>query len=179
LSSVTAERDAVLALGTELEAALAHSDAPSLPVRVVHNDCKVNNLLFDAATGEPLCVVDLDTVMPGSLLVDFGELVRTAACDADEGEADLARVVFSSSRFEALAEGYVAGLGPVLTPPERALLWAGPPWMALENASRFLADYLAGDRYFRSGDNRARARAQLRLAEQLWAARDALRSVLA
>jgi aminoglycoside phosphotransferase (APT) family kinase protein len=145
----------------------------------VHNDCKVNNLLFDAATGEPLCVVDLDTVMPGSLLVDFGELVRTAACDADEGEADLARVVFSSSRFEALAEGYVAGLGPVLTPPERALLWAGPPWMALENASRFLADYLAGDRYFRSGDNRARARAQLRLAEQLWAARDALRSVLA
>lgn len=178
LEEVTAECDAILGLGDTIGGALARGGASRLPRRVVHNDCKVNNLLFDEATGEPLCVVDLDTVMPGPVLVDFGELVRTAACDAAEGELDLSRVVYSPSRFEALADGYLAGVGPVLTPSERTLLWAGPPWMALENAARFLADHLGGDRYFRSGDNRARACAQLRLAEQLWEARDALRSAL-
>jgi len=178
LDAVVAECEAIVELGDAIGGALEHGGASGLPQRVVHNDCKVNNLLFDEATGEPLCVVDLDTVMPGPVLVDFGELVRTAACDAAEDEPDLSRVVYSPSRFEALAGGYVSGIGPVLTAREHALLWAGPPWMALENAARFLTDHLGGDRYFRSGDNRARARAQLRLAEQLWEARAVLRSAL-
>jgi hypothetical protein len=176
LGGVRTERDAILALGEAIGGALEQGGAAALPQRVVHNDCKVNNLLFDAETGEPLCVVDLDTVMPGLLLVDFGELVRTAACEAAEDEPDLSLVAFSQPRFEALAQGYVAGLGAVMTAPERGLLWAGPPWMAVENAARFLADHLRGDRYFRSGDNRARARTQLHLAEQLWDARRALQS---
>jgi N-acetylhexosamine 1-kinase len=175
LAAVRADLDGILELGRELVEALDRGGLAALPQRVVHNDCKINNLLFDAATGEPLCVVDLDTVMPGTPLVDFGELVRTAACDAPEDETDLARVVPSLQRFEALAQGYLEGLEGALAPAERALLWAGPPWMALENAARFLADHLAGDRYFRRGDNRARARAQRRLAEQLWEARGALR----
>jgi N-acetylhexosamine 1-kinase len=178
LAEVRSDRDAILELGRRVVASLEEGGLAELPVRVVHNDCKVNNLLFDATTGEPLCVVDLDTVMPGPLLVDFGELVRTGACDAPEDEVDLSRVVFSAQRFDALARGYLEGLGGTVASAERALLWAGPPWMALENAARFLADHLAGDRYFRSGDNRARARAQRRLAEQLWEARDALREAI-
>ena len=174
LGGVGGEADAIASLGGELVHALEEGGFARLPERIVHNDCKVNNLLFDDSTGAPLCVVDLDTVMAGSVLVDFGELVRTAACPAPEDERDLNRVTFSDRRFRALADGYLEGLGETLSVAERDLLWVGPPWMALENAARFLADYLVGDRYFRSGDNRARARAQLRLAERLWEARGAL-----
>ena len=178
LGDVCGEASAIKGLGAEVLRALEAGGFGRLPDRVVHNDCKVNNLLFDDASGEPLCVVDLDTVMAGSLLADFGELVRTAACPAPEDEPDLSRVVFSIRRFRALADGYLEGLGESLSDAERDLLWAGPPWMALENAARFLADHLVGDRYFRSGDNRARARAQLRLAERLWEAREELRDAV-
>ena len=153
------------ALGLELAAA---DDA--LPRRLVHNDCKLNNLLVDASSGEPLCVVDLDTVMPGLALYDFGELVRTAASTADEDEPDVERVDFDLARFEALARGFVAGARGGLTLQEIRSFDRAGPRMALENGVRFLADHLDGDRYFparRPGHNLDRARAQLRLAERM------------
>ena len=174
-AEVEADCDAVLGLGEAVAGARAASGAA--PERVVHNDCKINNLLFDA-DDTPLCIVDLDTVMAGPLQVDFGELVRTATCSAAEDERDLTRVDFDRERFEALARGYVAGVAGLADADECAALWIGAPWMAVENAARFLADHLDGDRYFparRPDHNLARARAQLHLAGQFWSARDDLR----
>lgn len=185
LSGVGRELEAVRKVGAAIAEALVAAGTGALPQHAVHNDCKVNNLLFDATTSEPLCVVDLDTVMPGPLLVDFGELVRTATCSAAEDERDLALVDFDEERFAALARGYVAGLaGPdpsevFATPAELQTLWLGGPWMAVENAARFLADHLDGDLYFgarRPDHNLIRTRAQLHLAEQFWNARDRLRA---
>jgi hypothetical protein len=121
----------------------------ALPRRVVHNDCKLNNLLLDDRTGEALCVVDLDTVMPGTALFDFGELARTGACPAAEDERDLARVRVDMDLFAELASGFAEGARGLLGADEvRALALAGP-LMALENGVRFLTDHLDGDRYFR------------------------------
>ena len=141
-----------------------------LPRRVVHNDCKLNNVLLDAHSGEALCVVDLDTVMEGDLVADFGDLVRTAATPAAEDEHDLSRVVFDLERFDALARGYLEGLGGALTPAERDALPLAGPVLALELGSRFLADHFDGDVYFRAtreDHNLTRARCQLRLCERM------------
>ena len=182
-----AGRRAAVAAESEEAAGRAHrilgdADPDRLPVRVVHNDCKLNNLLFDAGGDEALCVVDLDTVMPGSALFDFGELVRTAACPAAEDERDLSRVRFDLALFRALAEGFVAGARGALVEEEvRALVHAGPR-MALENAVRFLTDHLDGDRYFRVArpdHNLDRARAQLRLVSCMMEAQDAARDAIA
>jgi aminoglycoside phosphotransferase (APT) family kinase protein len=153
-----------------LEREVGAGDVAALPVRIVHNDCKLNNVLFDEATGEALCVIDLDTVMPGHLLADFGDLVRTAACRAPEDTRDLARVRIEPELYEALAEGYLAAAGRLITPAERELLPVAGPLIALELALRFATDHLGGDLYFRAahpGHNLDRARSQLRLAEQL------------
>jgi Ser/Thr protein kinase RdoA (MazF antagonist) len=168
--SVAAEAQAARAGAERLGRRLAWAGAGEIPRRIVHNDCKVNNVLLDARTGEALCVIDLDTVMEGSLLADFGDLARTAACPAPEDERDLERVRLDLDRFEALARGYLAGAGAILTPSERAALPLAGPLLALENAVRFLADHVAGDRYFRihrPGHNLDRARAQLRLAARM------------
>jgi Ser/Thr protein kinase RdoA (MazF antagonist) len=154
----------------------------ALPRRVVHNDCKLNNLLLDDQTGEPLCVVDLDTVMPGTVLFDFGELARTGACPAAEDERDLARVVLDPELFRALASGFVAGARGLLTAEEiRALPLAGP-LMALENGVRFLTDHLDGDRYFRSRARGTTSTVRARscaLADEMLAAGVAMRTVFA
>jgi hypothetical protein len=154
--------------------------AGALPRRVVHNDCKLNNLLLDDRSGEALCVVDLDTVMPGSVLFDFGELARTGACPAAEDERDLARVRLDPELFAALASGFVAGARGLLDAAEiRALALAGP-LMALENGVRFLTDHLEGDRYFkiaRPAHNLDRARAQLRLTQNMLDAEKEMRAV--
>ncbi len=172
--AVGAEVDAARAAAERLALALGAAGARDLPLRTVHNDCKVNNVLLDARSGEGLCVIDLDTVMPGTVLADFGDLVRTAASTAPEDERDLARVDFDRVGFEALARGYLAGAGSLLLPSElRALPLAGP-LLALENAVRFLTDHVQGDRYFRihrPAHNLDRTRAQLRLAGRLLEAR--------
>ena len=135
---------------------------------MVHHDCKVNNVMLDDRTGEGLCVIDLDTVMQGNVLSDFGELVRTSVSPAPEDETDLARIRLDLSRFEAVARGYLAGTGDLLGPGERRLLPLAGPMFALMNAIRFLTDHLEGDVYFRvhrEGHNLDRACAQLRLFE--------------
>jgi Ser/Thr protein kinase RdoA (MazF antagonist) len=136
------------------------------PVRIVHNDTKLNNVLLDKKTGEGICVVDLDTVMPGCALHDFGDLVRTAACSAQEDEPDVNRIQFLPEIFEALVEGYLDATNCFLSPLEVDHLAIAPQVLTYELALRFLADYLEGDIYFkvkRPGHNLQRARAQFRL----------------
>jgi aminoglycoside phosphotransferase (APT) family kinase protein len=187
-----AERDVagrVAEVAAELDAARRAADrvlgarevAPgALPRRVVHNDCKLNNLLFDDGTSEALCVVDLDTVMPGTVLFDFGELARTGACPAAEDERNLDRVQLDLELFRALASGFVAGARGLLGADEIRALALAAPLMALENGVRFLTDHLEGDRYFRvtrPGHNLDRARAQLRLAARMVEAEREMRAV--
>jgi Ser/Thr protein kinase RdoA (MazF antagonist) len=165
------ELDAARAAG---EAIAAHVDESALPRRVVHNDCKLNNLLFDAERDEALCVVDLDTVMEGALSHDFGELARTATNPRPEDEPDPDTVRVELDLHEALARGYLEGAAPLLTAAELAALPFAGARMAFENAIRFLTDYLQGDVYFRivrPSHNLDRHRSQLRLAERLLAAR--------
>jgi Ser/Thr protein kinase RdoA (MazF antagonist) len=153
----------------------------SLPRRVVHADCKINNVLLDVQTGEGLCVIDLDTVMPGYSADDFGQLARGAACSADEDERDLARVRFDLGLFEALTQGFGAGAAGLLTLAERAALPDAPALSALEHGLRFLTDHLEGDVYFRvhrAGQNLDRARAQRRLLEEMRAARGAIEEIV-
>ncbi len=146
---------------------LAAADPGAVPRRVMHHDCKLNNLLLDAGTGEALCVIDLDTVMEGSVLSDFGELVRTATSRSPEDEPQLETIAFDLELFEALARGYVAGAASWLSEPEGRLLPLAGPTLGLMNAIRFLTDFLLGDVYFRvhrEAQNLDRHRAQLRLA---------------
>jgi hypothetical protein len=134
--------------------------------RVVHNDTKINNVMFDEVTGKAVCVIDLDTVMPGLALHDFGDLVRSAANPAAEDERDLEKVVPRMDVFGALAEGFLAGAGDALSESERRELAVAPQVLALELAMRFLTDHLCGDVYFqiqRAGQNLDRCRAQLAL----------------
>jgi aminoglycoside phosphotransferase (APT) family kinase protein len=140
--------------------------AGALPDRASHNDTKINNVLIDDATGEGVCVIDLDTVMPGSALYDFGDLARRAATRAAEDETDLARVRVDPALFEALVRGWLRGAGRVLAPAEREELRFAAELMTLVIGMRFLADHLAGDAYFRikrPGQNLDLARTQLAL----------------
>ena len=123
--------------------------AGTLPERVTHNDTKLNNVLFDAATDEALCVVDLDTAMPGLAAYDFGDMVRTATNAAAEDEPDPSRVHSRPEMFDAIARGYLSTAGAFLTPAEIDTLAFGGQLIALEQAIRFLGDYLQGDTYYR------------------------------
>jgi Phosphotransferase enzyme family len=141
-----------------------------MPERVTHNDTKINNVLLDARTGQAVCVIDLDTVMPGLAVYDFGDMVRTATCPAAEDERDLARVYARFDYFEALARGYLAGAGAFLTPDEKHSLTAAGTLITFEQGVRFLTDYLSGDTYYpvsRDTHNLDRTRTQFRLLESL------------
>jgi Ser/Thr protein kinase RdoA (MazF antagonist) len=163
---VRAEIEAARRGHARLVEALQSCGATELPRRVVHNDCKINNVMFDEVSGEALCVIDLDTVMDGTVLCDFGELVRTTTCRAPEDEPDLDRIHFDLELFAAVARGYLEGAEGLLTEPERRALPVAGALLAFENAIRFLTDHLAGDHYFRirrEDQNLDRARAQLYL----------------
>jgi len=151
-----------------------------LPTRITHNDCKLNNLLFDNE-GRATCVVDLDTVMPGSLLFDFGDMARTMLSPVPEDSSELSRVCARCEYFEALAGGYVEGCGALLTPLERGNLLFGARLITGVVALRFLTDHLDGDRYFRithAGHNLERARNQLALFEALSSDAQALQALV-
>ncbi len=120
-----------------------------LPLRVTHNDTKLNNILIDKATGKPVCVIDLDTVMPGSVLFDFGDAIRFGASSAAEDETDLSLVSMREDMFEAFAAGFISGLNGSLTDAEILELPMGALVITLETGIRFLTDYLNGDTYFR------------------------------
>ena len=141
-----------------------------LPERVTHNDTKFNNVMLDDSTGEGICVIDLDTVMPGLALYDFGDMVRTTTSPTKEDERDLSRVQMQFPMFEALARGYLSAAGEFLTPAEKRLLPFAGKLITFEIGIRFLTDFLAGDTYFkvhREGHNLDRWRTQLKLVESI------------
>ena len=142
----------------------------SLPLRVTHNDTKLNNILMDAETGAARAVIDLDTIMPGSMLFDFGDSIRFGASTAAEDEKDLSKVHFDINLFKAYAEGYCGAVKESITAREAELLPYGSYLMTIECGMRFLADYLAGDTYFATkypGHNLVRCRTQIRLASEM------------
>jgi hypothetical protein len=162
-------------------APLAHRLPDHLPTRPVHNDAKPDNVLVDAASGEALCVVDLDTVMPGVAAHDFGDLVRGAVTGLPEDHPDLDRITVQEQVFVDLAAGYLDGARGWITAAERDALVDGALVITYEQALRFLADHLAGDPYYRVDDadhNRRRAAAQLRLLEELLGVEDSLRRLV-
>lgn len=147
-----------------------------LPERIVHNDTKLNNLLFDASGEKALCVVDLDTVMPGLVHYDFGDMIRTATNMAVEDEADADKIQASQPIFEELARGYLAAGQEFLTDAEVSELVFSGILMTFEVGIRFLTDYLEGDHYFKihhPQHNLQRARAQFTLVRRLEACQDA------
>lgn len=147
----------------------AHAEG-RVPMRVTHNDTKFNNVMIDDATGEGICVVDLDTVMPGLSLYDFGDAIRSGANTAEEDERDLSKVALDLPHFESFATGYLEAAGTALAPEELDLLAFSAKLIAFEIGLRFLADHLDGDVYFRvhrPGHNLDRARNQFALVADM------------
>ena len=146
----------------------------ALPLRVTHNDTKLNNVLLDKQTGRARCVLDLDTVMPGLSAHDFGDAVRFGASSAAEDETELTKVFLRLDMYRAYLEGYLDACGHALTENEISVLPLGAKIITTELGARFLKDYLDGDVYFkidRPSQNLDRCRAQLRLAadmEEKW-----------
>lgn len=152
-----------------------------LPVRVTHNDTKLNNVMLDDVTGEGVCVIDLDTTMPGSALYDFGDMIRTSTSPVAEDEPNTALVTMRMEYFEALAKGYCEA-ATFLTPLEKSLLPFSGKLLTMECGMRFLTDYLDGDNYFkihREGHNLDRCRTQIALVESIEAQMDAMTAVIA
>jgi len=167
----------------EIEFALAHQSIAAvlldakLPERVTHNDTKLNNVMLDDETGEAICVIDLDTVMPGLALYDFGDMVRTTTSPAPEDERDLSRVHMQLPMFEALVRGYLSSAGSFLTNAEKQLLAFSGKLITFETGIRFLTDYLAGDTYYkihRPAHNLDRCRTQFKLVESISHQEDAM-----
>ncbi len=170
LGDVGAEMDFALSREAETRVLTEDLAAGRLPLRVTHNDTKVNNVLLDRRTGKSVCVVDLDTVMPGLLAYDFGDAVRVGACSAEEDERDPDRIFLEMPKLEAFARGFLGELKGELPEEEVLSLEAGARLMTLENGLRFLADHLNGDKYFRihrPGQNLDRARAQFTLLKDI------------
>ena len=141
-----------------------------LPLRVTHNDTKINNILFDRKTGAPAAVIDLDTVMPGSYLYDFGDAIRSGATHAAEDERDLSLVDFDLGLYEEFTKGYLEACGDSLTPMEIKMLPYASIMLTLECGMRFLTDHLNGDTYFkvhRENHNLDRARTQFKLVDEM------------
>lgn len=144
--------------------------AGELPLRVTHNDTKINNVLIDKDTRKAICVVDLDTVMPGLVAYDFGDSIRSGTNPADEDERDLSLVRMDIGLYEAFAKGFLAEAGPILTENEILSLPVGAKMITLECGMRFLTDYLEGDHYFkihRPAQNLDRARTQFKMVADM------------
>ncbi|MEG1687028.1 MAG: aminoglycoside phosphotransferase family protein [Angelakisella sp.] len=171
---VQPEIDFVLSREQDCSLLVDQQKAGLLPLRVTHNDTKLNNILIDGTTGRGICVIDLDTVMPGLSAYDFGDSIRFGASSAEEDEQDLSKVHFVPALFDIYTKGYLEVAGAALTPAEIDSLRVGSKLMTLECGMRFLADHLNGDTYFkihREGHNLDRARTQFKLVaemEQRW-----------
>ncbi len=174
----------------EIDWVIAHKDwcgklvdkiaCGEIPLRVTHNDTKLNNVMIDKATGKGIAVIDLDTVMPGSLCYDFGDSIRFGCNSAAEDEPDLDKVHFRKDLYETYLKGYLSAVGNSITEEERKNLAAGAVIMTYECGMRFLADYLDGDVYFRTSrkkQNLDRAHTQFRLADEMIAQYESLQKL--
>ena len=170
VKEVSEEIDFIMARSGELGRLVELNQAKLLPERITHNDTKVNNILIDDVTGDGICVLDLDTVMPGLVLYDFGDMMRSGTNSAEEDEQRLDRVTMRFDIFEALLRGYLAGAGSFLTPLEREELPFSGKLITMELGMRFLTDYLAGDVYFKTSRERHnldRCRTQFKLVREM------------
>ena len=154
-----------------------------IPLRVTHNDTKLSNILFDKDTDKAVCLIDLDTVMPGALAYDFGEGLRTGITTAKEDEQDLSKIYADINRFEAYTKGFLSEVKNTITREEVNTLPLGVWMMTYENAIRFLADYLNGDVYFAVDENienhnLVRAKAQLELLRQMEEKEEEMKGVI-
>ena len=165
---------------------LAHTlcdlqDKGEIPLRVTHNDTKLNNIMIDDETGKAICVIDLDTVMPGLSVNDFGDSIRFGASTAAEDEQDLSKVSCDMDLFDIYAKGFIEGCAGKLTEKEIELLPMGAKVMTFECGMRFLTDYLEGDHYFkvhREGHNLDRCRTQFKLVEDMEAKWDTMQEII-
>lgn len=181
-SEATAEREFVSSRRDLARRLLDPLEKGEIPVRVVHNDPKVNNVMVHVETGEALCMLDLDTVKPGLVHFDFGDCVRSAANPVGEDAEDPSTAVIDLSLFEAVAEGYLREAGAFLTKQELALLPASVKVITFELGLRFLTDYLLGDIYFKvnhPSHNLHRARVQFRLLSSVEAAEGRMKEFIA
>ena len=168
-AQVQPEIEFALARQAEMAALQNALDAGELPLRVTHNDTKLNNVLFDAKTRRALCIIDLDTVMPGSALYDYGDSIRFGAATAAEDERELDKMEMSLERFRVFTRGYVRAC-PGLTQKELELLPLGAKVMTMECGVRLLTDHIDGDNYFsihREGQNLDRAHTQFKLVADM------------
>jgi len=164
-------------IGTLLD---AHA-AGKIPERITHNDTKFNNVMLDWETGHAMCVLDLDTVMPGLVLYDFGDMIRTTTSPTVEDEEDLSKVAMQMPMFEALARGYVGAARGFLTPAEKSYLAFSGKLITFTIGIRFLADYLAGDTYFRvhrPQHNLDRCRTQFKLVQSIAEQEEAMQKLM-
>jgi len=170
VTSAQAVIDDYLSYGNVVARLLDLFDQGLIPERVTHNDTKLNNVLIDKYTQEALCVIDLDTCMPGLVPYDFGDLMRTSTSSVAEDETDLSKIVVQPELFKALVRGYLSSAVDFLTPSERENLVFGGILMTLEVGMRFLTDYLEGDVYFKTkyeDHNLVRSRTQMALVKAL------------
>ncbi len=181
LKAVRPEVDFAFSRAKEAEIMAGMLRAGQLPLRVTHNDTKLNNVMLDDQTGAALCVIDLDTVMPGLAGNDFGDSIRFGASTAVEDEPDLDKVSLSLDYFRAFARGFLGACGDSLTPPEIETLPLAAKLMTLECGARFLCDYLSGDTYFRihrPAHNLDRCRTQFRLVSDMEAKWQAMGAII-
>ena len=159
---------------------LNHVEKGEIPVRTTHNDTKINNVLLDEKTYEGVCVIDLDTVMPGLSLYDFGDMVRTATNPAEEDERDLSKVTMRMPIFEMLLKGFAEETHTFLTPIEKKNMVFAGKLITFEQMIRFLADHLAGDIYYkihREGHNLDRCRTQMKMVQSIIAQEEAMNAL--
>ncbi len=155
-------------------------ESGEIPLRVTHNDTKLNNVMIDDKTGKGLAVIDLDTVMPGSLCYDFGDSIRFGCNPCAEDEPDLSKVNFRFDLYETYLKGYLSAIGDSITQIEREYLPMGAILMTYECGVRFLTDYLEGDTYFRThraGQNLDRAHTQFKLVDDMFAVYDKMKEL--
>ena len=170
VKEVQKEIDWYLSRESDCHLVVDYLKSGELPLRCTHNDTKLNNVMLDDVTGEGICVIDLDTVMPGLSAYDFGDSIRTGANDCAEDEPDQSKVHFDLHLYEVFAKGYLSTAGASMSPAEKKSLAWGAKLMTLECGIRFLTDYLEGDHYFhtaRPGHNLDRARTQFTLVRQM------------
>ncbi len=181
LSLVADEIGFALDYARYADAIVLELEKGTVPLRVTHNDTKLNNVLFDKDTLEAICVIDLDTVMPGSVLYDFGDALRFGASSGAEDETDLEKIWFDLEKFDQFARGFLGETGGCLTEKEVELLPVSALLMTYECGIRFLADYLNGDTYFkvhREHHNLDRARTQFKLVKDIESKLDEMKKIV-